>query len=51
MDFALPNLLVNRLVVMDFGAKFAEGLPQTIQDDPVVVEAYLGVPKAQESVS
>ncbi|MDP2639184.1 MAG: branched-chain amino acid ABC transporter ATP-binding protein/permease [Betaproteobacteria bacterium] len=40
MDFVMQ--LVDRLVVMDFGEKLAEGLPQEIQTNPVVVEAYLG---------
>jgi branched-chain amino acid transport system permease protein len=34
--------LVDRLVVMDFGEKLAEGLPQEIQANSVVLEAYLG---------
>jgi branched-chain amino acid transport system permease protein len=41
MDFVMS--LVDRLVVMDFGQKIAEGKPQEIQANPAVQEAYLGV--------
>ncbi len=40
MDFVMK--LVDRLVVMDFGEKLAEGQPQEIQTNPLVLEAYLG---------
>jgi len=40
MEFVMG--LVDRLVVMDFGEKLAEGLPLEIQTNPAVVEAYLG---------
>jgi len=40
MDFVMR--LTNHLVVMDFGTKLAEGAPQEVQQNPAVLQAYLG---------
>ncbi len=40
MDFVMG--LVDRTVVMDFGAKLCEGTPAVVRRDPRVQEAYLG---------
>lgn len=40
MEFLMN--LVDRVVVMEFGEKLAEGLPKEIRSNPAVLEAYLG---------
>lgn len=41
-DMNLMMDLCDRLVVINFGKKLAEGTPTEIQNNPAVIEAYLG---------